>query len=379
MLIVRGPVSSLLLSLLVVSVLMWFIETRLGPQRRVWSLAQTVPWFGTLGLRRAAAVGRTAAAAAEVRAEALAVSARVVRAWSELAWVGRALAVVEEHRDVQARAEQAARARYAAGEGAYADVLRAQVELARLEDRLVSLRDRRRPLAAALNAALGRDPDAPLPAPDALSEPQPLPGEDRLQALLRERNPALAAVRARESSLASAEGLARKGGWPDLTLGLDYIETGTNGSGMPGEGSDPVIARLSLSLPLWRGSVAAARREAAARHRAQVSAVTDLGRDLASRLADALFRRRDAERRLALHDRTLLPRSREILTVLEASYAAGGAGYLDLVDAQRTLLAFELERARAAADLAALDAELQELLGGRIPAAESIAGEEETP
>ena len=41
------------------------VETRVGPQQRVFSLSQSFPWFGTLGLKESAAAARAEAAAQE--------------------------------------------------------------------------------------------------------------------------------------------------------------------------------------------------------------------------------------------------------------------------------------------------------------------------
>ena len=50
---------------------------------------------------------------------------------------------------------------------------------------------------------------------------------------------------------------------PDLTLGLQYIQTGDAlSAGVAGSGDDPLLLSLSFTLPVWPSSYRAAEREA---------------------------------------------------------------------------------------------------------------------
>ena len=71
-----------------------------------------------------------------------------------------------------------------------------------------------------------------------------------------------------------------------------------------------------------------------------------------------------AERKINLYGATLLPQARSALSVAQQSYETGKGDFLNLIDAQRALLEFELEEQRALADREQALA-LIELLVGR--------------
>ena len=58
---------------------------------------------------------------------------------------------------------------------------------------------------------------------------------------------------------------------------------------------------------------------------------------------------------------------RQALDAVRAAYQSGQAGYVELVEAQRTLLAFELTEARARADRLISLARIEALVAGPVP------------
>jgi outer membrane protein TolC len=82
-----------------------------------------------------------------------------------------------------------------------------------------------------------------------------------------------------------------------------------------------------------------------------------------------LFGYRDALRKMDLYGDALVPKGRQSLGASLAAYETGKTGFLDLVDAERLLLEFQLSHARAAADLMIQLAEIEMLVGGPVPAA----------
>jgi outer membrane protein TolC len=63
-----------------------------------------------------------------------------------------------------------------------------------------------------------------------------------------------------------------------------------------------------------------------------------------------LFELRDAERKAELYGTGLLPKASQALEATARAFQTGDASFLDYLDAQRTLLMFQLDRARARAD-----------------------------
>ena len=344
------------------------VETRVGPQRQSFGLTQMFPWFGKLTL-----AGDQAALAAEAdrqryRSAKLKLFHDVTAAYYEYYYLARATEVTRENLKLLKFVEDVARARFKTAVGGHPDVVRAQVELGKLDDRLRALTELRGPVVAGLNAALNRPHDAPLPEPSgAIPEPERF-SDQTLFAKLPDHNPDWRALDAEVRRAGRNVKLARKAYYPDVTVGVDYIDVATSSGGRSpsDDGKDPVVAMVSLNLPVWRAKLDAGVREARRRKLSAAHARTQKANDLNAELKLALYRFRDAERKIDLYRDTLLPKARQSFKVTQAAYRTGKAGFSDVVDAQRVLLEFELSAQRALVDRARRLAKLEMLVGGEI-------------
>lgn len=347
------------------------VETRVGAQRQSFELAQMFPWYRKLQLRGDAAAEAANAARQRFEARKLALFYQVQSVYYEYYYLGRAIAIVTENRDLLVHFERIARTRYTVAEGSHPEVIRVQVEIGKIEDHLRSLQDLRAPTVARLNAALNRPPTAPLPWPEAV-EPQELTFTDeQMAAWMAELNPELRALAFEIARSGHQVALARQDYVPDVTLGVGYIDTSpsTGGRHPSDDGEDPVIAMVSVNLPVWQERLAAGVREARHSYLQSVDTRTDRLNTLNAELQLALFRFRDAERQIDLYRDTLLPKAEQAVSAMMASFRAGGGSFLDLIDTQRILLEFELAYERALANRMQGLAELEMLVGREIPLA----------
>ena len=129
------------------------VETRVGAQKQRFSLVQTFPWIGKLDL-----AGRAALQAAEVEqqryeAAKLDLVYRVQEAYCEYYYLQKAVEITRENIQLMIFLEGVVRVKYKGGRGQHQALIKTQVELGKLEDRLGTLRDMMRPFAARLNAA----------------------------------------------------------------------------------------------------------------------------------------------------------------------------------------------------------------------------------
>ena len=158
-----------------------------------------------------------------------------------------------------------------------------------------------------------------------------------------------------------ATDLAKKAYRPDLTVGLSYVDIGEApfGAMTPDSGQDVVGAAVSLNIPLRHKRLSARVREQKLRQLSAQKERQDLTNRLHARLKLDLYHLRDAQRKRNLYGDTLLPKAQEALTVTEAAFRNGSGSFLELIDAQRVTLEFQLAHARAGADhgrsLAALE------------------------
>jgi outer membrane protein TolC len=107
-------------------------------------------------------------------------------------------------------------------------------------------------------------------------------------------------------------------------------------------------------------------REAQLRRQAALKQKNDLANQLQAQLKMALFKMQDAKRKLALYGQGLIPKAQQSLKVTEQSYRSASVSFLDLIDAQRTLLEFQLAYQRALVDHEQALARIELLVGGKI-------------
>lgn len=341
------------------------VETRVGPQRHRFGLSQTFPWFGKLGLRGEVAEGEAAIAESKLAAEELRLFHDIQREYFEYYYLSRSLEVTRENMDLLNYFESVARTRFKTGAKIHSAILRVQMELGRLEDRLRSIEDMQPPVVAKINALLGRPAHASLPWPEDIPDASPELDFDGLAAAMDDFNPRLQALEAQAQKHQSAAKLAGKAYYPDLTFGIDYIQT--DDSFMPDvrdDGKDPVIASVALNLPIWHKKYRATRQSAQKSYEAAMQTRENLYRTLAGELKMALYRYEDAQRKIALYRDALIPKADQSLGVLQQSFSAGDANFLDLIDAERTLLEFQLLHERAVVDRAQALAKIALLVGG---------------
>jgi len=237
------------------------------------------------------------------------------------------------------------------GGGDLNQLLRLSVELERTEDKLARLEQQKVTIAARLSALL----DAPVEAVDELAPLDSDIWRDTELLSLQERmlleSPEL---QSRQQSIESADyraDLAKLKRYPDLTLGLNYIQVGDPVVGSPSDGGvDPWSVTLAISLPLWEGNTRSEIREAYAMRRSAEASYQDRVLQLKAELSEAVARRNEAKLRMARYDERLLPLANQALENTQAGYTSGRLSILDLIDSERSVLDLQLNYWRAVAD-----------------------------
>tara|TARA_R110002072_G_scaffold4377_3_gene30657 strand:+ start:1429 stop:2787 length:1359 start_codon:yes stop_codon:yes gene_type:complete len=351
------------------------VETRIGPQRHAIGLMQRLPWPGKLSAASAQALEAAEGRRAKTESTRLRVVFDVRAAYADYCYLARELAVTREILQLVRHWEAVAQARFRSGaRAAHRDVIKAQVEIGRLEDRVASLLQAREPRSQRLRELL----DLPLRA--ELPWPQPFPlrrlgrDEGEIASLLQEHSPQLRELSQEVAAREKGVDLARQSYFPDLSFGFDYIEVGPARRGNPtGSGDDAIIGKLGISLPIWVGRNAASVSEAKAHLYAAELDRHSLDNRLQTGVSRGLFAYRDAERKLGLYRDSLIPKGEESLQASSTAFEAGEGDFLSVLDAERLLLEFHLSRERALVDREVALANLELLTGAElsVPAGET--------
>jgi outer membrane protein TolC len=288
------------------------------------------------------------------------VLAAVRYAWLETYYAQQAEALLTEKRPFFVDLVAITESLYSVGRKSQHDVLRAELELSRLDDRLLEIHRAREESRAMLSRWLGQDAYRPLAMSlPAWSEP---PSHQELGAGL-ESHPALAAadagISAQQAAVRAAEE-RKKPGWA-LDVGYGYRE-GFLPSGEPR--SDFVSVSVTVDLPLFRDNRQDRRLAAAlSERRAAIDSQAELRARLVSELNAEYARWRDLSRRLELYETRILGQSNSQAQAALRAYQSDAGDFADLMRAYIDELNARLDHLRLQVDLAQSYAVLANLGG----------------
>lgn len=282
----------------------------------------------------------------------------VRNAWLETYYWHRAHTIVSESRPFFSDLVTITRSLYAVGKKDQQDVLRAELELSRLDDRLIEISRQRARARAALSEWVGGESSRPIA--------EKLPSWERVPALEALRtdlatHPALQAADARIDARRAGIDLANeryKPGWA-LDLGYGYRD-GTLPNGDPR--SDFVSLSVTVDLPLFRKNrqdrtLAAALSE----RRAAVDSKEELLRHLNSQLEAEYARWHELSRRVDLYERLIRIQAEDQANAALAAYQSEAGdfadvmrGFIDDLNTRLDHVRLQIERAQSYAVLANL-------------------------
>ncbi|RJP58212.1 MAG: TolC family protein [Candidatus Auribacter fodinae] len=344
------------------------VETRVGPQEHRFGVQQTLPWPGKLFTEYVQARKSHEKMVFMHGAVVNETVFKIKEACFEYWYITQLILITENNKKLLEQFEEVARSKYSTGSISHADYINAQVELAKIDNQLISVQDRKPVQEAYINTVLNREYDEAVPSPEHfLVETQEIPAEQELLLIMRKHNPSLQALELDIEEKQHAVDRSRQNFIPDVTLGVDYIATddalmrGTRDSG-----KDPVIGMVSVTIPLWANKYSAAVNEHQNMYHNAIEQRASLENTLISELQRAVYQAKDTQRRVTLYKDVLLRQAKDAYSVTEQLFASGKASFLDYINTQRTLLDLERECVRAQADYNKFLAQIEKIIGKEI-------------
>jgi cobalt-zinc-cadmium efflux system outer membrane protein len=315
---------------------------RMGGADYSVTIEQQIPLSGIRGHRRASALADVDRLRADARRVTLDVGVEAATAFLMVQERRRTEALVAEQvtfaRDVVA----AANARYGSGTAPQSDVLRAEVEVARLQAASRALASEVRAAESMLNASLALEADEPVPPLTPLVLTHPMPAWSAIKARLGSR-PELAAGHA-EIARADADVAVMR----DMSHPMATIRTGVASTMAEGRGW---MAMVGISLPIWRGKLRAGVAEAQAMRAMSEGDLRAMTRMIEGDAAVAVHQVQAARDRQAALATDVLPRARMAIGPAIAGYAAGQVPLVSVLEAVQALWRVQLDLIMADTEL----------------------------
>ena len=329
-----------------------------GSSEEKWyDISQTIPFPGKLILRGKSAEHGARRQEEVYRASKLDVLSKVKEAYYDYLYAERAAQITNENLEVIRRFAKISESKYGTGKTTQSDVLRAQTELSKMLNMLVTTAQERETSQAKLNSLMDRRPEEPL---GAAEEPGLAPIKytfDELEQMALQTRPEVHAA-AHHIAHMEAELKAVKADYlPDPTLQYTWRTR----EGMESD----AVALVKFNLPfIWfgrqRSMIRSTQKEKEHADATLRSAVT-----LARYEVKEYWIHVQTSRRLVdLYKTSVLPQAEQSIKVSEAAYQSGRAGFLDLLDSERALINFQLEYYKYLSEYGKNLAHLERAVGG---------------
>ncbi len=293
-----------------------------------FTVEQQIPLSGIRGHRRESVLADVNRLRAEANRTSLDVAVQAANAFLVVQERRRTQALVGEQLAFARDVVSAANARYASGTAPQSDVLRAEVEVARIEARARALVSEVRGAEAMLNTSLALDADGPVPPLASLAFAQMPPSWSAIRLGLTSR-PELAAGRA-EIDRAEAEVQVMR----DMFRPMATVRTGPSYTMADGSGW---MAMVGLSLPIWRGKLRAGVAEAQAMRAMSEADLRAMTRMIEGDAALAVSQLHAARDRQAALSTDVLPRAQMAIEPAVAGYTAGQLPLVSVIEAVQVL------------------------------------------
>lgn len=324
----------------------------------IYGIAQRFPVPGLLSQQEEVAVHEAQQAEQRLAAKIQEIIASVTVAYYELFYAHKALDIHHEQVTLLRQFFQIANAKFKVGKGTQVDVLRAQVELSKLFLHLPILEQRRETAKAHLNILLDRAPLASLGIPVAPKAVTVSFSVDTLQEDALRIRPEVQEAGWAVAQFQSATKLAKLRYFPHLRVELQRWQNFQDDDGFGGN------VMFNIPFSFWtKSKYDAGVREAAAQVAAAQARKKTLENLTRFQIKDLVSQIQATQQVLILFSSTVLPQAKQTLKAAHAGYRTDRTDFLDLIDAERALINYQLEYVRALVDREHQVAKLQRVVG----------------
>ena len=344
-------------------------ETAAGQVSASVGAGQKIPFPGKLDTRGRIAEQDIRMAFDDLDQVRIEVVVATLRAFADYHLAEASIQINRESETLLGRIRDVAAARYRSGAATQQDVLRAEVELYDLTNDLITLRQERVSATARLNVLMNRRVDALLPPPTPLDLSKVEWKLSRAMDDAVKHNPQLARLQEEIKKDLELIALADLDYYPDLTVGFSYNFVSNSGLSGVSSGKNALAFPFLFNLPIWRGRLRAQILERNAQALTSVDAYEDARNEIFYRIQDTLVRIDTQYRQARLTRDLIVPRSWQAVDASAAAYRSGKLEFTALIENWRQWLTHSLGYHRALTGLEQHFADLQLLIGMRLPRA----------
>jgi cobalt-zinc-cadmium efflux system outer membrane protein len=342
------------------------IETRVGPQEQKFGVSQKIPFPGKLRLK-----GKAQSKHAEIlREKHEAVTNEIIKevkfGYYDLFWVDQAIQINEEEKSILEKLEKVTQRKYESNRIPQQDVIKAQVELSKIIQKLFLLKQNRSSLVARLNSLLNRPGDSDMVRILSIDERA---FEYELDELVDKVNLSRQELLAAGLSVEKAEhekSLAKMAYLPDFTFGAEFVDIGSGTTSLSNDGEDAWMGKVSVNVPIWFGKLKAQVKEKEAALQAAKENKADVENRVEFEVQDIYFKISAYKDIVLLYETALIPQAQQAFDASQTGFETGAISFLDWLDTERTYLQTRLAYYKSITDYHKAVAHLERIVGGNL-------------
>ncbi|MEE9499779.1 MAG: TolC family protein [Candidatus Omnitrophota bacterium] len=339
------------------------IETKVGPQEHKYGISQKVPFPGKLHLKKRAQSKHADMLKEKYDATKREVIKNIKFVYYDIFWIDKAIEVTQGEKSILETLEKVAGRKYETAQSPQQDVIKAQVEISKLIDKLFMLGQHRKSLEARMNALLSR-PKAALF--DKVKDMELDKFEYGLQDLHELANYSRQELLAADLGIERAKyekSLAWLNFLPDFSFGFDYIQIGDGTTNLDKDGDDAWSTTFAVHVPIWLSKQVADVKEKKATLAASRKNYENVKNNVISEVEDVYYKITTYKDIVSLYKTALVPQTEQAFDAARLAYETGKVDFLNWLDSERVLLQTRLAYYKAMVDYEKSIAYLERVVG----------------
>ncbi|NQT06728.1 MAG: TolC family protein [Candidatus Omnitrophica bacterium] len=339
------------------------IETRIGPQEHKYALSQTIPFPMKLYLKGKSAVKEREMLKEEYEAAKRDLIKDINFVYYDLYWLDKAQIVLNEEKTVLESLEKVARVKFETGYVPQQDVIRVGVEISKIIDRILTVKQQRKSKEAMMNSLLNRPKRIPLEPIEDIGFEEFSHELDQLRKIASKSRQELIEANLNVEKAKYEKSLSQLNFIPDFTFGFDYISVGSGSTVMSNDGRDAWMTTFAVNIPLWFDKLYTEIKEKEMSLKAAEHDYDDTKNRVTYEIEDIYFKIVTYKDIVSLYKTALLPQTEQAFEAGRTGYESGKVDFLDWLDSERVLLQTRLAYYKAIADYQKSIAYLERIIG----------------
>ena len=317
---------------------------------------QMLPYPGKLSLQGKIADREAEAAYWDYENVRRRVVADLKTAYYDYAFYAKAIETTKRNKDLLDKLSKISEARYRVGKGVQQDVLKSQVEISMVEQRLTMLEQQAKTAQARINTLLFREPDAALPPPTTLEPVKLEYSLDQLYQMALSQDTGIQREQRMVERSEYAADLAKKSYYPDFTVAYMYQQRPQ----LP----DMNGFIVSVNVPIfYKAKQREAVRESTDEVISAQQSKDNRKTELFFAVKEQYLMAKSSERLFQLYSQGVVPESSLALESSMSAYQVGNVDFLTVLSNFTTILDYEVNYYRELANYNMAVARLEPLVG----------------